>query len=221
MLRCRTLFGGGTDFFSVEVLPLRGLVTYYVLFFVHLESRKVHVAGITVHPNECWMQQMARNVTMDEWGILNRYRYLLHDRDAIFSRRLDSSIKALGMKVLRSPIASPKANAICERVIGTIRRECLDWMIPMSAGHLRAILLERVKHYNEGRPHRSLGPGVPDPPRELTVRHIPAGHNFRPTPDHAHSDSAGCDRDGGQSDVNITQNAGAMLNSARPPPRLI
>jgi putative transposase len=67
---------------------------------------------------------------------------------------------------LRSPFASPKANAICERVIGTIRRECLDWMIPMSEAHLRWILREWVTHYNGGRPHSALGPGVPDPPRE-------------------------------------------------------
>ena len=190
---------------------------FYVFVVVEHGTRRLKHVNVAPNPSADWTLEHSREVVGDG----TTHRYLLHDRDAIFSRRLDSSIKALGMKVLRSPIASPKANAICERVIGTIRRECLDWMIPMSAGHLRAILLERVKHYNEGRPHRSLGPGVPDPPRELTVRHIPAGHNFRPTPDHAHSDSAGCDRDGGQSDVNITQNAGAMLNSARPPPRLI
>ena len=102
-------------------------------------------------------------------GDSTTHMYLLHDRDAIFARRLDNSIKALGIEVIRSPIASPKANAICERVIGTIRRECLDWMIPMSAAHLRAILREWVRHYNEGRPHKSLGPGVPDPPQEVAM----------------------------------------------------
>ena len=86
------------------------------------------------------------------------------NRDKIFSKRLDESIGALGMKVLRSPIASPKANSICERVIGTIRRECLDWMIPLSEAHLRSILREWVTHYNRGRPHSALGPGVPGPP---------------------------------------------------------
>jgi transposase InsO family protein len=94
---------------------------------------------------------------------------LIHDRDRIFARHLDDSIKALGIKVLRSPIASPKANAICERVIGKIRRECLDWRIQISAGHLRGILLEWVTHYNEGRPHSSLGPAVPDPPARATA----------------------------------------------------
>jgi transposase InsO family protein len=107
------------------------------------------------------------------------HKYLLHDRDAIFAKHLDNSIKALGIEVLRSPIASPKANAICERVIGTIRRECLDWLIPISAVHLRAILLEWVKHYNEGRPHKSLGPGVPDPPhRAMTIMKSGSRHRL-------------------------------------------
>ena len=89
---------------------------------------------------------------------------LIHDRDAIFTKHLDDSIRALGLEVLRSPFSSPKANAICERVIGTIRRECLDWMIPMSEADLRSILREWVAHYNRGRPHSVLGPGAPGPP---------------------------------------------------------
>ena len=99
-------------------------------------------------------------------GDSDHYTHLIHDRDAIFANHLDSSIRALGIDILRSPFASPKANAICERVIGTIRRECLDWMIPMSEPHLRSILREWVTHYNGGRPHSALGPGVPDPPQQ-------------------------------------------------------
>ena len=106
-----------------------------------------------------------REVRGDECG----YRYLIHDRDRIFAKHLDDSIKALGVDVLRSPVASPKANALCERVIGTIRRECLDWMIPVSEPHLRAILKSWVTHYNRGRPHSALGRGVPDPPRQSPV----------------------------------------------------
>jgi putative transposase len=83
---------------------------------------------------------------------------------------LDDSIRALGLAVLRSPFSSPKANAICERVIGTIRRECLDWMIPISEGHLRSILREWVAHYNGGRSHSALGPGVPGPPTRIRTR---------------------------------------------------
>ena len=81
----------------------------------------------------------------------------------------------LGIEVLRSPLASPKANAICERVIGTIRRECLDWLIPLSEAHLRFILRPWVEHYNRGRPHSRLGPGVPDPPRKAEV--VPQSEN--------------------------------------------
>ena len=93
------------------------------------------------------------------------HRYLIHDRDRIFAKRLDDSIGALGVEVLRCPVASPKANSIVERVIGTVRRECLDWVIPISEAHLRSILREWTTHYNKGRPHSSLGPGVPDPPK--------------------------------------------------------
>jgi hypothetical protein len=99
-------------------------------------------------------------------GDKDAHKYLIHDRDRIFAKRLDDSIRALGLEVLRSPFESPQANALCERVIGTIRRECLDWMIPMSEMHLRSILREWVTHYNRGRPHSALGPGVPDLPRE-------------------------------------------------------
>ena len=90
--------------------------------------------------------------------MIDDYKYLIHDRDGIFAKHLDHSISALGVEVLRSPVASPKANSICERVIGTIRRECLDWMIPLSEAHLRLILKSWVEHYNRGRPHSALGP---------------------------------------------------------------
>ena len=89
---------------------------------------------------------------------------ILHDRDSIFAKHLDESIGRLGVKVLKSPPRSPMANSICERVIGTIRRECLDWLIPLSESHLRLILKSWVSHYNGARPHMALGPGVPDPP---------------------------------------------------------
>jgi transposase InsO family protein len=92
------------------------------------------------------------------------YRFLLHDRDSIFSEGLDRSIAAFGLRVLKSPPRSPKANALCERLIGTIRRECLDWLIPLSEHHLRSLLKVWAVHYNRSRPHMGLGPGIPDPP---------------------------------------------------------
>jgi putative transposase len=104
---------------------------------------------------------------------------LIHDRDSIFAKHLDKSIRALGLSVLKSPPRCPKANAICERVIGTMRRECLDWLIPMSEAPLRSILKSWVEHYNRGRPHSSLGPGVPDPPdRLVTIRKSVTRHRL-------------------------------------------
>jgi hypothetical protein len=108
-------------------------------------------------------------------GEEGEHQYLIHDRDKIFAKHLDGSIRALGMEVLQSPVASPKANSICERVIGTIRRECLDWVIPLSEAHLLLILKSWVEHYNRGRPHSMLGPGVPDPPAGVAV--IPKSEN--------------------------------------------
>jgi transposase InsO family protein len=134
--------------------------------FVVIEhgSRRLVRVNVTAHPSATWTLQQLREVA----GFDHAHRYLIHDRDSIFARHLDESIRALGLSVLKSPPCCPKANAICERVIGTIRRECLDWLIPMSEGHLRSILKSRVEHYNRGRPHSSLGPGVPDPPQDLT-----------------------------------------------------
>src|ERR1022692_1239112 len=107
-----------------------------------------------------WTLQQLREVI----GLQERYEYLLHDRDSIFASHLDESIAKLGVTVLKSPPRSPKANAVCERVIGTLRRECLDWLIALTESHLRTVLQSWVRHYNTGRPHMALGPGVPDPP---------------------------------------------------------
>jgi len=97
----------GTDFFTVEVLTLRGLVTYYVLFFIHLDSRKVDVSGLTPHPNERWMQQIARNVTMDDWGLLNNCRCLIHDRDTKYCQSFRDIIESGDVKTLPLPARSP------------------------------------------------------------------------------------------------------------------
>jgi putative transposase len=90
------------------------------------------------------------------------HRFVIHDRDTIYSEGVDCTLEAMGLTVLRTPVRAPQSNAFCERVIGTIRRECLDFMIPVSERHVRAILREWVGHYNRGRPHASLGPGIPE-----------------------------------------------------------
>ena len=150
------------DFFLAVTATFRILYVFVVI--EHRTRRLTHI-NVTANPGADWTLQQLREVVGNEGG----HRYLIHDRDRIFAKHLDNSIKALGIEVLLSPVASPKANAICERVIGTIRRECLDWMIPLSEAHLRAILKCWMTHYNRGRPHSALGPGVPDPPQVSAV----------------------------------------------------
>jgi transposase InsO family protein len=146
------------DFFVAVTATFRILYVFVVI--EHGTRRLTHV-NVTSSPGAQWTLQQLREASSEH----GQYGYLIHDRDRIFSRHLDASIEALGLKVLRSPVGAPKANAICERVIGTIRRECLDWIIPLSEARLRTILREWVTHYNTGRVHSRLGPGVPDPPR--------------------------------------------------------
>ncbi|MGO9264039.1 MAG: integrase core domain-containing protein [Candidatus Binataceae bacterium] len=145
------------DFLVVVTSTFRLL---YVLIVIEHRSRRLVHYNVTAHPSSAWTLQQLREAV----GFGERYEYLLHDRDSIFANHLDESIGRLGVKVLKSPPHSPMANAICERVIGTVRRECLDWLIPLSASHLRSILKSWVRHYNTGRPHMALGPSVPDPP---------------------------------------------------------
>jgi putative transposase len=112
---------------------------------------------------------------------------VIHDRNSIYSRDLDSSLQALGLRILRTPYQSPQANAFCERMIGSARRECLDFMIPLNERHVRQILRAWMFHYNRARPHSSLGPGIPDPTAEKaelqSMRHrIPNDHCIVVTP---------------------------------------
>jgi putative transposase len=152
------------DFFVTVTVTFRML---YVFVVIEHGTRRLKHVNVTANPSAQWTLQQLRELV----GYDGDHRYLIHDRDRIFAKHLDDSIRALGVRVLRSPVRSPKANAVCERVIGTIRRECLDWLIPMSESHLRSILKSWVEHYNRGRPHSSLGPGVPDPPdMPVTVR---------------------------------------------------
>ena len=119
----------GTDFFTVEVLTLKGLVTYYVLFFIQLESRRVCVAGITPHPDQQWMEQMARNVTMEDAGFLINRRYLLHDRDRKYCSSFRQLIEAASVKTLALPPRSPNLNAYAERWVRSVKEECLAKLI--------------------------------------------------------------------------------------------
>ena len=131
----------------------------YVFVVMEHATREVLHVNVTRHPTAQWTLQQLREAIPSE----PRYRFLIHDRDSIFSADLDKSVRNLGLRVLKTPYRSPRANAHCERLIGSLRREALDWVIPLGERHLRSLLSDWVKHYNTGRPHMSLGPGVPLP----------------------------------------------------------
>jgi transposase InsO family protein len=144
------------DFFVAVTVRFR---IVYVLVVMEIASRRIVGISVTEHPTAEWtIQQLRQTIPSD-----HSYRFLIHDRHATFSPDLDDSVRTLGVSVLKTPVRTPKANAFCERLIGTVRRECLDYMIPIHERHLRQILRTWVSHYNRGRPHSSLGPGIPDP----------------------------------------------------------
>jgi transposase InsO family protein len=142
------------DFATVVTATFRRL---YVLVIMEIGTRRILHCNVTAHPTADWTAQQFREAIPSD----HTYRFLIHDRDSIFSAEVDETIENLGLKVLRTPVRAPQANAYCERLIGTIRREALDFMIPLGEKHLGHILREWVHHYNHGRPHRSLGPGLP------------------------------------------------------------
>jgi putative transposase len=160
------------DFFVAATATFRLM---YVFVVIEHGSRRLIHYNVTAHPSAAWTLQQLREVV----GFGDRYRFLIHDRNCIFARKLDESIRALGIRVLKSAPHSPKMNPICERVIGTIRRECLDYLIPLSEDHLRRTLRSWVRHYNSGRPHMALGPGVPDPPASPDLHARPSSRHRR------------------------------------------
>jgi putative transposase len=148
------------DFFTVETLWLTRL---YVLFFIEVDSRRVHLAGVTAHPNGVWVTQQARNLVMGLGQALPTRRFLIRDRDAKFSGPFDEVFASEGTRVIRTPVRAPQANACAERWVGTVRRECLDWVLIFGRRHLEAVLRVYVDHYNSHRPHRSLALRPPEP----------------------------------------------------------
>ncbi len=147
----------GTDFFTVEVLTWRGLVTYYVLFFIHLDSRRVSIAGITEHPDACWMRQIGRNATFEQLGYLNNCRYVLHDRDAKFCAEFRDTLAAGDVKCLPLPPRSPNLNAFAERWVRSVKEECLSNLILFGEGSLRRALTQFQEHYHSERNHQGKG----------------------------------------------------------------
>src|SRR5262249_5946316 len=146
-----------TDFFTAEVWTLGGLVTYYVLFFIHLGSRKIHVAGVTLHPNEQWMVQIARNITMDEWGFLSSGQYLIHDRDGKYCPAFQQIIDDAGIERVVLPPRSPNLNDYAERWVRSVKEECLSRLILFGEAALSRALHEYVEHYHHERNHQGKG----------------------------------------------------------------
>jgi len=144
----------GTDFFTVEVLTLKGLKTYYVLFFLRLESRRICLAGLTQHPDQEWMEQIARNVTMEGTGFLTNCRYLLHDRDSKYCASFRHLIEAEKVKPLALPPHSPNLNAFAERWVRSVKEECLSKLILFGERSLKRALHHYEIHYHQERNHQ-------------------------------------------------------------------
>jgi len=158
----------GCDFFTVEVLSWRGLATYYVLFFLHLETRRVHIAGITQHPDQEWMEQIARSATQESWGYLHACRYVLHDRDTKFCASFRSELATGGVKTIQLPAKSPNLNAFAERWVRSVKQECLSKLILCGEGSLLRVLTEYGRHYHHERNHQGKGNRLlfPDKPEK-------------------------------------------------------
>ncbi len=130
--------------------------------------RRVHLAGITAHPTGAWVTQQARNLLIDLGDRTDRFRFLIRDRDSKFTTAFDAVLTGADIRIIRTPIRAPRANAIAERFIGTLRRECLDHLLITGPRHLDIVLREYIQHYNSHRPHRSLHQ---QPPADGTPTH--------------------------------------------------
>lgn len=165
------------DFFVVVIATFQQL---YVFVVLDIATRRVIHWNLTDHPTAEWTIQQFRNgLPLDA-----AYRFLVHDRDGIFAPSVDQALGSMSLQVLRTPVRAPQANGYCERFIGTARRECLDWMIPLNERHLRRVLAEWIPHYNGERPHSALGPGLPgDSTHRATLigHHMPSAYRVAAT----------------------------------------
>jgi len=147
-----------TDFFTVDTVLLKQL---YVLFVIELSTREVHILGITDHPTGEFVTQIARNLVGDLLDRGRSVKFLIRDRDTKFTASFDEVFRSEGIRVIKTPVRSPRANAYAERWVRTVRNECLDWLLVLGHRHLERVLREYVDHYNRQRPHRGINLGVP------------------------------------------------------------
>jgi putative transposase len=145
-----------TDFFTIEIFTLKGIVRYHVLFVIHLATREVHIAGIAQKGKGPWMEQIARNLTDGFDGFLKGYRFLIHDRDPLFTAEFKKILADSGVDHVQLPKRSPNLNAFAERFVKSIKHECLNQMIFFSEGMLRHVIAEYMDHYHEERNHQGI-----------------------------------------------------------------
>jgi putative transposase len=168
-----------SDFLVVVTATFRVI---YVFVVLEVGTRRILHWNVTEHPTADWTAQQFRMIVPGDQA----HRFVIHDRDTIYSDGVDHTLEAMGLAVLKTPARVPQANTFCERLIGTIRREWLDFVIPMTERHLRACLREWISHYNRGRPHASLGPGIPDGPLDGGIgdsngHQLPTGYRVAAT----------------------------------------
>src|SRR5215831_2499689 len=156
------------DFLHVDTVLLNRL---YVLIFIEHGTRRIHLGGVTAHPTGAWTVQQARNLSLDLGGRFEDFRFLIGDRGSNFTQSFDAVFQATGVTIFRTAVQAPRMNAICERLVGTLRREILDRSLILGEAHLRAVLAEYQEHYNTARPHQGIGQRIPDsdyhPPRVI------------------------------------------------------